>query len=119
MENTDQYKNKLNEEMALVVSELKSIGRINPDNPNDWEAVPRDKDIWKPDEEEVADKIDGYEINNAILNQLETRYNEIKQALERIANGKFGICEVCGEAIEKERLDANPAATTCLKHVKH
>jgi len=118
MENIDHYKDKLEEELKLVEGELKSVGRINPDNPKDWEAVPSEKDIWKPDEEEIANKIDGYETNTAILNQLENRNNEIKQALKRISEGTFGLCEVSGEPIEKERLEANPAATTCMKHMK-
>lgn len=116
MHNTKQYKEKLENELKLVESELKSIGRKNPENEEDWEAVP-DTDILKSDEDEVADKIDDYETNTGILKQLEIRYHEIKEALERIDAETFGICNVGGEPIEEARLEANPAATTCVKHM--
>ncbi|MEK7185568.1 MAG: TraR/DksA C4-type zinc finger protein [Patescibacteria group bacterium] len=117
MQNTERYKEKLTEELKLVESELMTVGRKNPENPADWEAVP-DNDIWKLDEDEVADKIDGYETNTGILKQLEIRYNEIKHALKRIEDGSFGICTTGGEQIEEARLEANPAATTCVKHME-
>ncbi|MBC8457721.1 MAG: RNA polymerase-binding protein DksA [Deltaproteobacteria bacterium] len=39
---------------------------------------------------------------------------KIKDALERIDNGTFGICEVCGREIGKERLRARPVTTRCI-----
>src|SRR5262245_35868367 len=39
---------------------------------------------------------------------------QVEAALERIANGSYGICENCDEPIDPERLDALPYATTCL-----
>jgi DnaK suppressor protein len=32
----------------------------------------------------------------------------IDEALKRIARGSFGICQMCGESISRERLDAVP-----------
>jgi RNA polymerase-binding transcription factor DksA len=113
----EAYKAKLEEELASVLKELKSIGRVNPDNPMDWEPTPENLDIDNADSNIVADKFEGFEENNAIMNQIENRYNEVKAALERIEKGAYGICEVGGEPIEPERLDANPAATTCEKHM--
>lgn len=39
----------------------------------------------------------------------------IDRALGRIANGDYGRCEVCGSSIPLSRLEALPAATTCLR----
>jgi DnaK suppressor protein len=39
---------------------------------------------------------------------------KIKEALERIENGIFGICEECGEKISEKRLRARPVATLCI-----
>ncbi|VFQ43678.1 RNA polymerase-binding protein DksA [Desulfoluna butyratoxydans] len=39
---------------------------------------------------------------------------KIKQALERIDNGVFGICETCEEYITVERLKARPVTTQCI-----
>ena len=53
----------------------------------------------------------------AILADLEARYDAVLSALARIEEKKYGKCEVCGEAIEAARLEANPAATTCTTHL--
>ncbi len=39
---------------------------------------------------------------------------KIKEALARIDDGTFGICEECGEDISEERLKARPMATLCI-----
>ena len=39
---------------------------------------------------------------------------KIKEALERIEDGSFGICEECGEDISEERLKARPVTTLCI-----
>jgi len=118
MKDTAKYKKMLEDELRLLESELRTVGRKNPENPNDWEAMPQEKDTWRPDEQETADKIEGYEANTAILKQLEIRYNNVKGALKRVEEGGFGVCEVGGEEIEEARLLANPAASTCMKHMK-
>lgn len=38
----------------------------------------------------------------------------LDEALERIADGTFGACRVCGGKIVKERLKAVPTATMCV-----
>jgi len=117
--NTDHTaaKESLEKELANLTEELKSVGRVNPDNPKDWEPVPETMDIDNADSNIVADKFEGLEENTAIVNQLETRFNEVKSALARIDAGTYGICEVCGKPIEPARLAANPAASTCEEHM--
>jgi len=39
---------------------------------------------------------------------------KIREALERIDHGEFGICESCGESIGLERLRARPVTTLCI-----
>jgi DnaK suppressor protein len=40
---------------------------------------------------------------------------KIKEALERIDNGSYGICEICGEEISEARLKARPMTTLCIE----
>jgi DnaK suppressor protein len=40
---------------------------------------------------------------------------KIKEALERIENGTYGICEECGEDISEGRLEARPVTTLCIE----
>ncbi|AJF05547.1 MAG: RNA polymerase-binding protein DksA [Geoalkalibacter sp.] len=39
---------------------------------------------------------------------------KIQEALERIDDGSFGICEVCEEEIGEARLRARPVTTYCI-----
>lgn len=56
-------------------------------------------------DEETAYKI--IEIESAALDQID-------YALDRMAAGTFGACEVCDKAIAPERLKALPFATLCI-----
>ncbi len=39
---------------------------------------------------------------------------KIRNALDRIENGTFGVCEECGENISIKRLKARPVTTQCI-----
>ncbi|MBW1740134.1 MAG: RNA polymerase-binding protein DksA [Deltaproteobacteria bacterium] len=39
---------------------------------------------------------------------------KIQEALERIENGTYGICETCGSEISIKRLKARPVTTQCI-----
>ncbi|AFM25236.1 transcriptional regulator, TraR/DksA family [Desulfomonile tiedjei DSM 6799] len=41
--------------------------------------------------------------------------NKIRKALDKIEDGSFGFCEVCGEPIEFKRLEARPVTTHCIE----
>jgi DnaK suppressor protein len=41
--------------------------------------------------------------------------NKIEEAIERIDEGKYGICESCGEPIRTPRLEARPVTTLCIE----
>jgi len=115
--NTEHYEAKLLEEKVILEAELATVGRKNPDNEKDWEATPVAMDTLSSDENEVADTIEEFEGNTAILKQLEIRYNDVLLALDKIKAGTFGTCETDGGAIEADRLEANPAARTCKAHM--
>ncbi len=40
---------------------------------------------------------------------------KIQEALQRIEDGSFGVCEDCGEDISVPRLKARPVTTLCIK----
>jgi len=39
---------------------------------------------------------------------------KVKEALDRIEKGTFGICESCGRSISEKRLMARPVTTQCI-----
>lgn len=115
----EYFRKKLEDEKALVERELERVGRRNPDQKGDWEPTPslEDRDVSQADENTVADSIEEFEDNAAILSTLETRYNDIKSGLDKIKHGVYGICQVCNQEIEHDRLEANPSARTCKTHM--
>jgi DnaK suppressor protein len=40
---------------------------------------------------------------------------KVQEALERVDDGTFGICEECEEDIPKKRIEARPVTTLCVK----
>ncbi len=49
------------------------------------------------------------------LNENErTRLQEVDEALDRIENGTYGICEECGGPISLKRLEVRPVAKYCV-----
>jgi DnaK suppressor protein len=39
---------------------------------------------------------------------------KVKEAIKRIENGTFGVCEGCGGTIEEKRMIARPMTTMCI-----
>ena len=115
--NTEHFKKALEKELKNLEKDLRTLGRINPDNPKDWQATPPEKVANIAEKEEIAEQTEEYESNTAVLKELEIKYNEVKEALERVYANKFGLCTVCGKEIEDDRLEANPAAKTCKAHI--
>ncbi len=114
---TTYFKDLLEREKLLLEKGLGTMGRKNPDRVGDWEATePEDGD--KAEEGEVAEGLAEYDDNRNNMAQLEARLAEVNKALEKIHNEEYGKCEVCENNIEEDRLDANPAATTCKLHMK-
>ncbi|MES2409697.1 MAG: TraR/DksA C4-type zinc finger protein [Patescibacteria group bacterium] len=111
------FEMKLTAEKKLLEDELKTVGRRNPHNPNDWEPKYTNTNTDSADQLEVAEELENYQNNIAILNNLESKYNEVLKAIEKIHQNKYGTCEVCKETIEEDRLEANPSARTCKKHM--
>lgn len=114
---TAHFEQKLKEEKKRLETELLSVGRINPDNPADWQATPSPIDVMQADKTEVAEQMEEFEGRSAVEAELENRLGSVNHALERIKKGTYGICEKGGESIETARLEANPAAKTCKKHL--
>ncbi len=113
---TEQYKKKLEIEKAKLEVEMGSVGRKNPRVLGDWEPVPSETGT-EADLADQADVIMSREGNTAILADLEARYDTVLAALSRINKKTYGKCKVCSDAIEEARLGADPAATTCIKHL--
>jgi len=96
-----QQKEKIEKDITRLEADVKSnkkyleIGSSNEDNALEFES---------------------FEERQAFIKSAEKDLKELREAIKRIEIGKYGICEVGGEEIEKGRLKAYPAATTCVEH---
>ncbi len=114
---TAAYKTRLTEMFGELTEELKTIGIHNPENPSDWIATPEGTGENLPDLNDAADRAEEWGERRALIATLETRYNNITLAHKKIEERTYGVCEMNGEEIEADRLDANPAARTCKAHI--
>ncbi len=110
----EKNKIKLEEEKKLLEEELKSLGKFDKET-GDWEAMP-ESEINKQevsDDGDMAERAEDYEERSSKLSALESRLEDINNALSKIEIGNYGVCEVCGGKIEEERIEVNPSARTC------
>jgi RNA polymerase-binding transcription factor DksA len=52
----------------------------------------------------------------SILTSVEGELANVERALQRLDEGTYGTCQVCGAAIDDERLAAEPATAHCREH---
>lgn len=71
---------------------------------------PLDKDF-----EEQATQQENDEVLDGLGNAARTEIEMVKQAIARIDKGEYGLCQLCGKPISKERLKAIPYSSMCIK----
>lgn len=104
------YKEMLEKEKNILLEGILHVAVPNPNVEGDW--IPGDKKSLGNKVDELKQESRQEQRNHGITQDLEPRLSNVIHALEKIERGEFGICEVSGMSIEKERLDANPAART-------
>ena len=73
------------------------------------------------DTSQLADEVDVIQINEdremsfATRSLLVERANRLAEALERLRDGEYGVCQECDEAIAPARLNAVPEVMTCVR----
>ena len=113
---TEHFRKKLEVEKVRLESAMGNLGHRNLSVPNDWEPAPLDIQT-ESDIVDQAGVVVDRENDVAVLNALESRYDDILSALERIKKNKYGKCAVCGKEVSEARLEADAAATTCIEHL--
>ena len=117
MLNKKKIKDKLEKERDVLLEEMRGMGKLNPET-GDWEAIPEEVDVPEADPNDIAGRFENFEAISSMLWTLELRLKNILKALKGLNRESFGKCEVCKKDIEMARLNANPAATTCKKHLE-
>jgi RNA polymerase-binding transcription factor DksA len=107
----------LTQEQEAVTALLAAIAVFDAET-GDWITRTDMIDQDEADENNQADASEEADEQLSVLAELENRYRLIMHALSKIENGTYGVCEISGEVIEAGRLEANPAARTCIKHME-
>ena len=100
-EKIKEYQTKLEKEQRLILGEIKEN-----EKPVDFGS---DIDHF----EEESDEAEAVGNQLAVAQGLKARLDDIEVALEKIREGKYGICEKCGTKIEEEILDIDPESRLC------
>ena len=102
---------KLEEEKSKLEKDLGKIAKptgIEGDYETKFDEIGTDR-------EDNATEVEEYADNLSVENSLEGQLKDVDEALERMANGTYGICDNCKEEIDIERLKVYPAAKACIK----
>ncbi|MDN5790402.1 MAG: TraR/DksA C4-type zinc finger protein [Micrococcales bacterium] len=60
----------------------------------------------------AVDRLTAVSTQEHLLAMLE----DVRRARQRVAQGSYGLCEVCGKPIPEERLEVRPWAVRCVEH---
>ena len=113
-----KVKEKLEKERDTLLDEMRGMGKLNPET-GEWETTPEARDVPETDQNDMADRFEDFEAKSSMMLVLEPRLNNILQALKGLNKSSFGVCKVCKKDIEMARMEANPAAETCKKHLEN
>lgn len=109
----NELKQVLEKEKNNITEELSSIAHPDKNVKGDWDTNYQNiGSDWDANSQEVTE----YATRLPLEHELEVKLLEVNLALEKINKGTYGLCEKCGEAIDIERLKAEPAARNCVKH---
>ena len=106
---TQELRAAIERRRAALVSELQDdVERVRRDRHEDLAGASPD-----PADESVATLI--ADLDHADFGRDLDELRGLEAALERLADGSYGVCVDCGGEIGFERLRANPAALRCIR----
>jgi DnaK suppressor protein len=105
---------ELEEIQQKLVTEQKEVSqRLAELKPQDPFMDPEHANDNASNDQDASEE-EGHDRINAQIEELEARRADIEKALGKIEDGSYGICEVTGQNIPKERLLVFPTATTIV-----
>lgn len=58
-------------------------------------------------------------LDDTLMRHLKIEYDEVERSIQKIEEGSYGACEMCGDDIDIERLFAKPHAKYCIVCREH
>lgn len=106
----DQIKQKLGAEETRLARELEQITTKKPRAGEPRASFPNLGDK----EDENAAEVAAYSDILTIERALESALRDVRGALKRIKEDKYGICKYCSQPISEPRLLARPVSSACI-----
>lgn len=110
----EKFKQLLEEEKKEIKGQLEGFTKKDPHVKDDYDAAFPDLGTLQS-ADEMAQEVSMYESALPMEHALEQKLQDINLALEKMAQGTYGICENCNEEIPLERLETKPEAKNCVK----
>ena len=111
----EELRGGLEAERDSLEEELAGHGRVQNESGN-WQGNSSGLQGIEADPTDAADQIEELVTNVPLVEELEKRHKDIVAALEKMEDENYGLCEIGKEPIPLDRLEANPAARTCIAH---
>jgi DnaK suppressor protein len=110
---TAEFRKRLEEERARLLHAVGFLEKENPGSMSDelGELAEGGTDNHLGD---TAGAMYDRELDEGLEEGAQQTLTEINAALRRIDDGTYGVCEVCGKPIPRERLLAIPWARLCI-----
>jgi len=99
---------RLENERARLLQELEQLQASAPTSDERREGSPFGKR-----EEEATETLE-LEKRLAMERRIKEEMVGVEHALSKFENNTYGFCDVCGQAIDPDRLEALPQASLCL-----
>ncbi|MDP9431493.1 MAG: TraR/DksA C4-type zinc finger protein [Actinomycetota bacterium] len=65
---------------------------------------------------DIATDVSDVDRGEAMLEVITAQQEQVRAALQRVEDGTYGKCVVCGVELSDERLEARPEAARCIPH---
>lgn len=105
-------RNRLQEDRALIVSRMEQTGEYGLENPMSDELG--ELSLYDNHPADIGSELFERGKDVALRDNDKVALQEIDRALHAMDDGTYGICQLCGREIGKDRLEARPSATLCV-----
>ena len=110
----EKFKKTISEKMGAVSEDIESIIEGIGNASNKQGGVTPDS-IFSVHMADAGTDSHEQEKNFMLMNRESDYFKNLNVALERIEEGTFGVCKICGNLIPEERMMEVPNATKCVQ----
>lgn len=108
------------ERLQQKKTEIEQMIRHKQENLNDYQLLARSElSLYDEHPADLASEVYEREKEQGLLEMLEYELEKVNQALTRNQQGKYGICRLCGQAIDPARLQALVNTDLCIQCAKN